>query len=148
MTHYQVVLTVGSTRFTPLVHAFLAEQSLEAIAALGVRTVLAQVGSSDLPSGWHQGKNEERYGLQVQVVRYMPELEEHVGTAELVVSHAGKFRHCASISRLHTKNNALTIVTPPRHLVQALVPSCHSSVPRLTRRLDPHGTSYSCQTRP
>jgi UDP-N-acetylglucosamine transferase subunit ALG13 len=83
------VLTVGSTRFDPLVHAFLSADSLASLAALGITTVVAQVGNSTLPKGYKEGSTTLPQGLELHVLRFATDLEEQVGQADLVVSHAG-----------------------------------------------------------
>lgn len=91
MHQHHAVLTVGSTEFTALVHAFLELRSLSALASLGIRTVMAQVGDSALPAGWKEGKHVmQELKLEVEVVRFSADLEIRVGQAQLVVSHAGK----------------------------------------------------------
>ncbi|GAA6043600.1 hypothetical protein JCM8097_008280 [Rhodosporidiobolus ruineniae] len=82
------VLTVGSTAFTPLVHAFLSPPSLAALSSLGIATALAQVGTSVLPDDWEVG-TQEAQGVRVEVVRFKSDIEDEVGRADLVVSHAG-----------------------------------------------------------
>ncbi|GAA5924025.1 hypothetical protein JCM3775_005576 [Rhodotorula graminis] len=83
------VLTVGSTRFDPLVAAALSASSLSALSSLGVTRLLAQVGNSALPHGWQEGTSLKAGGLAVEVVRFLGDLEDKVGEADLVVSHAG-----------------------------------------------------------
>ncbi|GAA5971143.1 hypothetical protein JCM8115_003073 [Rhodotorula mucilaginosa] len=83
------VLTVGSTRFDPLVHAFLSADSLASLAALGITTVVAQVGNSTLPKGYKEGSTTLPQGLELHVLRFATDLEEQVGQTDLVVSHAG-----------------------------------------------------------
>lgn len=84
----KAILTVGSTEFSPLVASFLSQAVQTVLASQGITSILAQVGSSTLPDGWSIGLNE-RNGLSVEVKRFMSGLEEEVGSAELVVSHAG-----------------------------------------------------------
>ena len=89
---YDAILTVGSTEFTALVHAFLDSKSLSALANIrGIKTVLAQVGNSTLPTGWKQGPRQfEETDLVITVIRFSSDLETQIGQAQLVVSHAGK----------------------------------------------------------
>lgn len=83
------VLTVGSTRFDPLVGAALSPSALAALSSLGVTRLLAQVGNSALPRDWAEGASTVPGGLVVEVVRFLGDLEAKVGEADLVVSHAG-----------------------------------------------------------
>lgn len=86
------LLTVGSTRFDPLVTAFLSDECLNALSELGVSSVLAQVGASELPRGWSEGQQHYVRNLEVKVIRFAADLEDRVGQAGLVVSHAGVCR--------------------------------------------------------
>ncbi|GAA6051117.1 hypothetical protein JCM3770_004723 [Rhodotorula araucariae] len=88
MSH-SAVLTVGSTRFDHLVAAALSPSSLAALSSLGVTQLLAQVGNSTLPLDWMEGSTVRAGGLRVEVVRFLRDLEERVGEADVVVSHAG-----------------------------------------------------------
>ncbi|GAA6003039.1 hypothetical protein JCM10207_001958 [Rhodosporidiobolus poonsookiae] len=83
------VLTVGSTEYTPLVFAVLEPTVLASLAQLGVSTLTAQVGNSALPSGWEVGSRTVQGGLQVDIVRFTGNIEDEVGRASVVVSHAG-----------------------------------------------------------
>ncbi|GAA5826450.1 hypothetical protein JCM11251_002376 [Rhodosporidiobolus azoricus] len=83
------VLTVGSTRFDSLVHSFFQPSVLSALAALGVSTVFAQVGNSELPIGWTHGQRKAHGAMQVELVRFASDVEGRVGRADIVVSHAG-----------------------------------------------------------
>lgn len=89
MTSPSVVLTVGSTEFTPLVHAFLSPASLLGLSSVGYSSGLVQVGHSTLPTGWQLGTTA-RHGLMLNVVKFVDDLESIVGQARLVVSHAGQ----------------------------------------------------------
>lgn len=91
------LLTVGSTRFDQLVSAFLSPDSLESLSDLGVNHVVAQVGNSLLPPGYHLGTTALPGGVRLEVFRFAGDLEEQVGNADLVVSHAGPYKdrlHC------------------------------------------------------
>lgn len=83
------ILTVGSTRFDPLVYAFLCADSFASLAALSITTVVAQVGNSTLPGGYEEGSTALTQGLKLRILRFANDLEEQVGQADLVVSHAG-----------------------------------------------------------
>ncbi|GAA5971133.1 hypothetical protein JCM11641_004157 [Rhodosporidiobolus odoratus] len=83
------VCTVGSTSFQPLVDAILSPDVLADLPSLGVSTVLVQVGNGTLPSGWRLGDQTSEQGLHVEIVQFAPDIEDRVGRADLVVSHAG-----------------------------------------------------------
>lgn len=86
---YQVVLTVGSTRFTDLVSSFCSAPALDALdARYPSAALLAQIGDSDLPPSIHLGVQSYK-SLSVEVVKFLPDLELRVGEASLVISHAG-----------------------------------------------------------
>ncbi|GAA5890721.1 hypothetical protein JCM8208_004973 [Rhodotorula glutinis] len=120
------VLTVGSTRFDPLVAAALSDPSLAALASLGVTRLLAQVGNSALPQEYQEGASTRAGGLTVQVVRFLGDLEDKVGEADLVVSHAGagsilSFLRPLPSSTASTSTSSSSSSLPHRRLV--LVPN-------------------------
>lgn len=92
MAEHHAVLTVGSTRFDSLVTSFLSSGALAALSSLGISTALAQIGASELPAGWKEGMNATSHGVRLEVIRFASDLEDRVGQAELVVSHAGESR--------------------------------------------------------
>lgn len=90
------ILTVGSTSFNPLVQAFLTDATLSALVEYGINRRLAQVGQSTLPTGWSEGVNSRtlssrssEISVNVEIMRFLDDLEERVGQADLVISHAG-----------------------------------------------------------
>jgi len=91
MAEHHAILTVGSTRFDSLVTSFLSPAALAALSSLGITTALAQIGASELPAGWNEGTNAYSKGVRVEILRFASDLEDRVGQAELVVSHAGEF---------------------------------------------------------
>ncbi|GAA5945321.1 hypothetical protein JCM1841_000810 [Sporobolomyces salmonicolor] len=105
------ILTVGSTRFDPLVASFLQPAILSALASHGVNRILAQVGNSALPTGWELG-TVQRDGVKCEVVRFLQDLEERMGRAEVVVSHAGAGSILAFLRPLST-SSASSDHTPP-----------------------------------
>ncbi|GAA5844510.1 hypothetical protein JCM9279_006328 [Rhodotorula babjevae] len=118
------VLTVGSTRFDPLVAAALSASSLAALSSLGVTRLLAQVGNSALPQGWGEGACARAGGLTVEVVRFLGDLEDKVGEADLVVSHAGAGSILSFLRPLPSSTSAtpsFSLSRPHRRLV--LVPN-------------------------
>ncbi|KAK4051398.1 N-acetylglucosaminyldiphosphodolichol N-acetylglucosaminyltransferase catalytic subunit alg13 [Microbotryomycetes sp. JL201] len=91
----KAVLTVGSTEFSPLVHALLSPDCLRLLHTLDVTSLLAQVGNSDLPAGFTINKETRRAldvdgaTLHVTVVDFTDDIEQHIAQAQLVISHAG-----------------------------------------------------------
>lgn len=79
----QVILTVGSTSFTPLVTALLSPAALSALAALNPTSVTLQSGTSEVPSPLPP------FPVPLEVHRFLPDLERRVAQADLVISHAG-----------------------------------------------------------
>ncbi|KAI5481914.1 glycosyltransferase family 1 protein [Pseudohyphozyma bogoriensis] len=114
MSRYDTILTVGSTEFTPLVSAFLTPAALSALAANGSSSVLVQAGASTLPPPYRVGTHTHD-SLTLEICKFLPDLEDRVGEATLVVSHAGKlsvslnFR--ASLIRLHGRSWINTVVS-------------------------------------
>ncbi|GAA5896455.1 hypothetical protein JCM6882_001018 [Rhodosporidiobolus microsporus] len=119
------VLTVGSTRFDPLVHSFLQPSVLASLSALGISTVFAQVGNSTLPPGWDCGRRTADGAVEVEVVRFASDVEERVGKAEVVVSHAGAGSILSFLRPLpstsSTNSSSSTSTAPRRQLI--LVPN-------------------------
>ncbi|BGP25268.1 UDP-N-acetylglucosamine transferase subunit ALG13 [Rhodotorula toruloides] len=118
---YNCVLTVGSTRFDPLVASFLDPTSLSSLSSLGIQYVLAQIGSSALPEGWKEGVRTLDKSLQVEVVKFLGDLEERVGKADLVVSHAGAGSILSFLRPLDSSSPASQPTATRRQLV--LVPN-------------------------
>ncbi|KAM0789224.1 hypothetical protein ACM66B_000067 [Microbotryomycetes sp. NB124-2] len=94
----KAVLTVGSTEFTPLVRSFLSLDTLKLLHALGVTSIVAQVGNSSLPPGITLGtidkairlnKNSSDSSVHVTVLDFTSQIEKLVAQADIVVSHAG-----------------------------------------------------------
>ncbi|SCZ90460.1 BZ3500_MvSof-1268-A1-R1_Chr9g10841 [Microbotryum saponariae] len=99
-----LLLTVGSTSFTPLVTSLLSTSVLTTLSSLGIESVVAQIGNSDLPTpakpgstsaddeAWVVGSNRlvvQGRELQVEVLRFSNDLESKVGASDWVVAHAG-----------------------------------------------------------
>ncbi|GAA5988186.1 hypothetical protein JCM10908_002101 [Rhodotorula pacifica] len=136
------ILTVGSTRFDPLVHSFLSPDSLDALPALGVSTVVAQVGNSTLPDGYTLGSTTLSEGLQLRIVRFADDLEEQVGRADMVVSHAGagsilSFLRPLSNSTRSTVSNRTLVLVPNSTLMDS-----HQS--DLAEEMDKKGWATIC----
>lgn len=83
-----VVLSVGSTQFSGLVHFALQETFFSALAEAGYTHLHAQTGHSSLPSGIKLGETVSNK-LSVFVERFNDDLDALLGTADLVISHAG-----------------------------------------------------------
>jgi beta-1,4-N-acetylglucosaminyltransferase len=91
-----VFITVGSTQFDPLVHQILQQPVLDALKAKGYTNVIVQSGDSSLaralasePEPWRL----HRFGVDIDIFRFKPTLEEEFRTADLVISHAGTLLH-------------------------------------------------------
>jgi beta-1,4-N-acetylglucosaminyltransferase len=93
-------VTVGSTRFDALVNAALSESVLNALAARGYTSVVVQAGNSALSGavlGAAASADATEWtltlsGLQVEVWRFKPALDEELQRADLVISHGGGCR--------------------------------------------------------
>ena len=89
-----VFITVGSTKFDSLIQSVLTDDILEAFRAKGYTHITVQCGNSqfDLPPGvtaYEGGWTFEREGVQLEIWKFKPSLEEDYNEADLVVSHAG-----------------------------------------------------------
>lgn len=91
MTTRMAVLTVGSTHFTPMVQAGLAESVLNALRDGGCTRYTVQYGRSELPMPERELRAlaEER-GIQLELLDFTPDIEERMVEADLVLSHAGQ----------------------------------------------------------
>ncbi|GAA5878496.1 hypothetical protein JCM1840_005528 [Sporobolomyces johnsonii] len=116
------ILTVGSTRFDPLVSSFLQPAILSALASHGVDRVLAQVGNSELPPGWELG-TVRREGVECEVVRFSGDLEEWMGRADVVVSHAGAGSILSFLRPLPAPSSSSDQTPPSNHRQLILVPN-------------------------
>lgn len=87
-------VTVGSTRFDALVQAALSEQVLSALKQKGYTDLVLQCGDSDFDLGQALSREQTRrtaiHGLEVEIWRFQPSLQETFERSDLVISHAGK----------------------------------------------------------
>ncbi|KAI8998576.1 glycosyl transferase [Trametes punicea] len=89
-----VFVTVGSTRFDALVHRALSPAVLDVLRAKGYRSLDIQCGNSDFNvSAFEQRAHDHWHcthdGLEIDVWRFKPSLQEDYERADLIVSHAG-----------------------------------------------------------
>jgi beta-1,4-N-acetylglucosaminyltransferase len=87
-------VTVGSTRFDPLVYTVLSTTVLDVLRERGYTALVVQCGHSDirpvLPDGSAAGPwSAQLSGLVVDIFRFKPSLEDDFRNADLVISHAG-----------------------------------------------------------
>ena len=90
----RVLITVGSTRFDALVEAALSQPVLNALTQKGYSDAVIQCGSSqvevdDVFSPTERERNVRRYGVNIDVWRFKPSLDEEYDAANLVIGHAG-----------------------------------------------------------
>jgi beta-1,4-N-acetylglucosaminyltransferase len=90
----RVLVTVGSTKFDPLVHAVLQQNVLDALNAKGYDHLVVQCGNSSLADALAKAGEEEpwrlhRFGIDIDIFRFKPTLEGEFEAADLVISHAG-----------------------------------------------------------
>jgi beta-1,4-N-acetylglucosaminyltransferase len=88
-------VTVGSTEFDPLVRAVLQESVLESLREKGFDSVVVQCGKSSLGTALEQAGEAQpwrlhRHGMDIDIFRFKPTLEEEFRRADLVISHAGR----------------------------------------------------------
>jgi UDP-N-acetylglucosamine transferase subunit ALG13 len=92
-TSMRVLITVGSTRFDALVKAALSQPVLNALTQKGYSDVVIQCGNSqvedDAFSPTERERNVRRYGVNIDVWRFKPSLDEEYDAADLVIGHAG-----------------------------------------------------------
>jgi beta-1,4-N-acetylglucosaminyltransferase len=87
----RVLVTVGSTKFDALVGAALSQPVLDALTQKGYSDVVVQCGNSQVDwFGPTEGeRNVHRHGLNINLWRFKPSLEEEYDAADLVIGHAG-----------------------------------------------------------
>ncbi|CAM6127062.1 unnamed protein product [Calypogeia fissa] len=82
----KVFVTVGSTLFDALVKAVTTHECLQVLQRLGFSSLVIQLGKGTfLPP---KGTGEEE-NVEVECFTSAPDLVEQIGTAALVISHAG-----------------------------------------------------------
>ena len=88
----RVLFTVGSTKFDALVEAAFSQPVLDALAQKGYSDVVVQCGNSQVdefsPTD-RERRNVRRHGVNVDVWRFKPSLDEEYDAADLVIGHAG-----------------------------------------------------------
>ena len=89
----RVLITVGSTRFDALVEAALSQPVLNALAQKGYSGVVIQCGNSQVDDAYSLTesleRNVRRYGVNIDMWRFKPSLDEEYDAADLVIGHAG-----------------------------------------------------------
>ncbi|KDE03879.1 hypothetical protein MVLG_05634 [Microbotryum lychnidis-dioicae p1A1 Lamole] len=118
-----LLLTVGSTSFTPLVTSLLSTSVLTTLSSLGIEFVVAQIGNSDLPTcskpgststddeTWVVGSNRlvvQGRELKVEVLRFSNDLESKVAGSDWVIAHAGAGSILSFIRPVPTINTKTT----------------------------------------
>jgi beta-1,4-N-acetylglucosaminyltransferase len=82
----KVFVTVGSTLFNALVQAVTTHECLQVLQSQGYSSLVIQLGKGTfLPP---KGTGEEE-NVKVEYFTSAPDLAEQIGTADLVISHAG-----------------------------------------------------------
>jgi Glycosyltransferase family 28 C-terminal domain len=96
----RVFVTVGSTRFDALVQAVLTPQVIEMLKSKMFSELVIQCGESELggiaggslkPLGEGETRKAEVLGLQVELFKFKPSLEEDYDRASLIIGHGGEF---------------------------------------------------------
>ncbi|KAF8479346.1 glycosyltransferase family 1 protein [Russula ochroleuca] len=87
----RVLFTVGSTRFDALVDAAFSQPVLDALTQKGYSDVVVQCGNSQVGefSPTDREGNVRRHGVDIDVWRFKPSLDEEYDAADLVIGHAG-----------------------------------------------------------
>jgi beta-1,4-N-acetylglucosaminyltransferase len=79
-----VFVTVGTTRFEKLVAAVTSKMALEWMASCGYTNLTVQYGTGQAPK-----IDAETSGISIRTYDFQPSLDEDMGRADLVISHAG-----------------------------------------------------------
>jgi beta-1,4-N-acetylglucosaminyltransferase len=88
----RVLITVGSTRFDALVEAALSQPVLNALTQKGYSDVVVQCGNSQVDDAFSPAERERNvrmYGVNIDVWKFKPSLDEAYDAADLVIGHAG-----------------------------------------------------------
>lgn len=96
-------VTVGSTKFEPLIEQVLSTQTLERLRKFGFRKAILQIGSGHhqhylehcvVESSTNATNNDTvirfvKDGIEINAYRYKKSLRDDLNSADLVISHAG-----------------------------------------------------------
>jgi len=87
----RVLVTVGSTKFDALVGAALSQPVLNALAQKGYTHLVIQCGNSKVDELGSRDVEWNRHskGLNIDVWKFKPNLDEEYDAADLVIGHAG-----------------------------------------------------------
>jgi beta-1,4-N-acetylglucosaminyltransferase len=114
----RVLITVGSTRFDALVEAALSQPVLNALTQKGYSDVVIQCGNSQVDDAFsptERDQNVRRYGVNIDVWKFKPSLDEEYDAADLVIGHAG-LRFFYSLSLVATCPMTLGFVVQAQEL--------------------------------
>lgn len=88
----RVFTTVGSTKFDALVNVVLSEPVLRALRLRGYSTLVIQSGNSQVGVECTGSTTTlHKDGLEVEIWKFKPSLKDEFESADLVISHAGKY---------------------------------------------------------
>jgi UDP-N-acetylglucosamine transferase subunit ALG13 len=88
----RVLITVGSTRFDALVEAALSQPVLNALSQKDYSDVVIQCGNSQVDDAFSPTERERKvrmHGVNIDMWKFKPSLDEEYGAADLVIGHAG-----------------------------------------------------------
>ena len=87
----RVLVTVGSTKFDALVGAALSQPVLNALTQKGYMHLVIQCGNSQVDELGSRDVEWNRHGqgLNIDVWKFKPSLDEEYDAADLVIGHAG-----------------------------------------------------------
>jgi UDP-N-acetylglucosamine transferase subunit ALG13 len=88
----RVLITVGSTRFDALVEAALSQPVLNALTQKGYSEVVIQCGNSQVDDAFsptERERNVRMHGVNIDMWKFKPSLDEEYDAADLVIGHAG-----------------------------------------------------------
>ncbi|KAG5354232.1 hypothetical protein C0989_003745 [Termitomyces sp. Mn162] len=104
--------TVGSTQFDSLVQAILSPSVLSTLRRKGYHQLIVQCGNSnfELASSISGGQlNIEKEGIDIELWKFKPTLQNEYEKADLVISHAGSG---TILDVLRLGKPLLTVVNP------------------------------------
>ena len=87
-----LLVTVGSTHFTPLIQAVLSDEVLDELDEQNIDKLVVQYGKSVLPPQYASQGTIQRGSLVVQLIQYTDDFDALVRSSTAMISHAGVYR--------------------------------------------------------
>jgi len=108
----RVLVTVGSTKFDALVEAALSQPVLDALTVKGYTDLVVQCGNSQVDGFSPEAveRNVHGHGLNIDMWKFKPNLDEEYDAADLVIGHAGLYSRFILLATIYNPPITLGIV--------------------------------------